>query len=35
MLGSLFYGSLLGVFVLAFFFKRVHGTAAFIGVAGG
>ena len=24
--GSLFYGSLLGVFVLAFFFKRVTGT---------
>jgi Na+/proline symporter len=30
--GSLFYGSMLGVFVLAFFFKRVGGTAAFIGV---
>jgi Na+/proline symporter len=28
-LGSLFYGSLLGVFVLAFFFRRVRGTAAF------
>ena len=26
MLGSLFYGSLLGVFVLAFFFPRVRGT---------
>jgi SSS family transporter len=35
MLGSLFYGSLLGVFVLAFFFKRVKGTAAFIGVLTG
>ena len=32
MLGSLFYGSLLGVFVLAFFFRRVHGTAAFVAV---
>ena len=32
MLGSLFYGSLLGVFVLAFFFRRVQGTAAFVGV---
>jgi Na+/proline symporter len=30
--GSLFYGSLLGVFVLAFGFRRVGGTAAFIGV---
>jgi Na+/proline symporter len=28
-LGSLFYGTLLGVFVLAFFLPRVHGTAAF------
>jgi SSS family transporter len=35
MLGSLFYGSLLGVFTLAFFFKRVHGTAAFLGVLAG
>lgn len=33
--GSLFYGGLLGVFVLAFFFKRVRGTAAFIGVLAG
>ncbi|MDQ2843735.1 MAG: sodium:solute symporter [Acidobacteriota bacterium] len=33
--GSLFYGGLLGVFVLAFFFKRVGGTAAFIGVLAG
>ncbi|MGH9675367.1 MAG: sodium:solute symporter family transporter, partial [Bryobacteraceae bacterium] len=31
-LGSLFYGGMLGVFVLAFFFKRVGGTAAFAGV---
>jgi Na+/proline symporter len=33
--GSLFYGSLLGVFALAFFFKRVRGTAAFCGVLAG
>jgi len=33
--GSLFYGSLLGVFVLAFFFRRVRGTAAFIGMLAG
>jgi len=33
--GSLFYGGLLGVFVLAFFFKRVGGTAAFLGVLAG
>lgn len=32
LLGSLFYGGLLGVFLLAFFFPRVQGTAAFIGV---
>jgi Na+/proline symporter len=31
-LGSLFYGSMLGVFTLAFFFPRVSGTPAFIGV---
>jgi Na+/proline symporter len=31
-LGSLFYGSLLGVFVLAFFFRGVHGTGAFWGM---
>jgi Na+/proline symporter len=30
--GSLFYSSLLGVFALAFFFPRVKGTAAFIGI---
>ena len=35
MLGSYFYGGLLGVFVLAFFFKQVRGTAAFIGVLAG
>jgi len=33
--GSLFYGSLLGVFVLAFFFKRVNGTGAFVGMLAG
>jgi SSS family solute:Na+ symporter len=29
-LGSLFYGSVLGIFVLAFFFKRIGGSATFI-----
>jgi Na+/proline symporter len=33
--GSLFYGGLLGVFVLAFFAKKVGGTAAFYGVVAG
>ena len=33
--GSLFYGGLLGVFVLAFFFKSVSGTGAFFGVIAG
>jgi len=33
--GSLFYGGMLGVFVLAFFFKHVRGTAAFWGVIAG
>ncbi len=33
--GSLFYGGLLGVFVLAFFCKKVGGTAAFWGVIAG
>lgn len=33
--GSLFYGGMLGVFVLAFFVKRVRGTAAFFGVIAG
>ncbi len=32
LLGSLFYGSLLGVFVLAFWFRRVNGTGAFFGM---
>jgi Na+/proline symporter len=34
-IGSFFYGSVLGVFVLAFFFRRVGGTAAFLGVLTG
>jgi solute:Na+ symporter, SSS family len=29
-LGSLFYGTVLGIFILAFLFKRVGGTAAFV-----
>jgi len=33
--GSLFYGSLLGCFVLAFGFRRVGGTAAFMGMLAG
>jgi Na+/proline symporter len=33
--GSLFYGTLLGVFALAFFFRRVSGTGAFIGMLAG
>ena len=33
--GSLFYGSLLGCFVLAFGFRRVGGTATFIGMLAG
>ena len=33
--GSLFYGGLLGVFVLAFFCKHVDGTSAFWGVVAG
>ncbi|HEY7679438.1 MAG TPA: sodium:solute symporter [Terriglobia bacterium] len=32
MVGSLFYGSLLGVFVLAFGFRRATGTGAFVGL---
>jgi SSS family solute:Na+ symporter len=35
LLGSLFYGGLLGVFLLAFFFPRVGGSAAFFGVLAG
>jgi len=33
--GSLFYGSLLGCFVVAFAFRRVRGTAVFIGMMAG
>lgn len=29
-LGSLFYGTILGIFILALFFKKIGGTAAFI-----
>ncbi len=29
--GSVFYGSILGIFVVAFFFKKIGGTAVFIG----
>ncbi len=35
MVGSLFYGSLLGVFVLAFGFRRANGTGAFLGLIAG
>ena len=34
-IGSLFYGSLLGVFLLAFLFKRANGTGAFVGLLAG
>jgi SSS family solute:Na+ symporter len=34
-LGSLFYGSLLGVFLLAFGVKRANGTGAFLGLVAG
>jgi SSS family transporter len=33
--GSLFYGSLLGCFVVAFGFRRVRGTAVFVGMLAG
>src|SRR5207253_9012928 len=33
--GSLFYGSLLGCFVLAFGFPKVRGTAVFVGMLAG
>ena len=29
-LGSLFYGTILGIFLLAFYFKNIHGTATFL-----
>ena len=35
LVGSLFYGGMLGVFVLAFFFKRVDAHGAFYGVLAG
>jgi len=34
-LGSIFYGTILGIFLLAFYFKRVQGTAVFIGAVVG
>jgi len=34
-IGSLFYGSLLGCFVLALAFRRVGGTAVFVGMLAG
>jgi Na+/proline symporter len=34
-LGSLFYGTMLGIFLLAFYVKSVGGTAAFIGTVAG
>jgi Na+/proline symporter len=34
-IGSIFYGSLLGVFVLALLFKRANGHGAFVGLLGG
>ncbi len=35
LLGSFFYGAMLGAFVLAFFFPRVNGRGAFYGVLAG
>ena len=35
LLGSFFYGSMLGAFILAFFFPRVKGRGAFYGVLAG
>jgi solute:Na+ symporter, SSS family len=34
-LGSLFYGTMLGIFLLAFYCKSVKGTAAFVGALSG
>ncbi|HWS54198.1 MAG TPA: sodium:solute symporter [Pyrinomonadaceae bacterium] len=34
-LGSLFYGTILGIFLLAFYFRKVGGTAAFVGAVVG
>ena len=33
--GSYFYGSILGVFILAFFVRRANGTGAFVGLIAG
>ena len=30
-IGSLFYGTIIGIFVVAFFFKQIKGTAVFLG----
>jgi len=30
-IGSLFYGTILGIFIVAFFFKRILGNAVFVG----
>jgi hypothetical protein len=32
-LGSLFYGTILGIFVVAFYFKKIGANAAFYGAA--
>ncbi len=29
-MGSLFYGTILGIFLVAFYFKKIGGTATFI-----
>ncbi|MDT7807530.1 MAG: solute:Na+ symporter, family [Acidobacteriota bacterium] len=34
-LGSLFYGTILGIFLLGFYFRRVGGTATFMGALAG
>jgi hypothetical protein len=34
-LGSLFYGTMLGIFLLAFYVRSVGGTAAFVGALAG
>ena len=34
-LGSLFYGTILGIFLLGFYFRSVGGTAAFLGAVAG
>jgi hypothetical protein len=31
LLGSLFYGTILGIFLSAFYLRRIHGTAVFVG----